>query len=282
MNDTPSRVTKIIRPPAFSLHALAVGLRELASHGDLLYTLSLHRIRVRYKQSMLGWAWAIVQPFALMLIYTIIFSLFTRIETNSPVPYAVFVYTALLPWTFFANAVSNSATSLVNHSQLITKVYFPREILPITYVIAAVFDLAAATAVLAGMMFYFQVPVHATILYAVPAIAVAAAFATALSLLLAAVQVKFRDIGLAMPLILQIWMFATPVVYPLHTVPARFRPFYDLNPMAGVIEAFRRAVLEGREPDWIPLCTALLVTTALLTASYLYFKHREATMADVT
>ena len=283
MLDSAARPTppKILRAPAFTPAALLFGLRELAAYGDLLYTLSLHRIHVRYKQSMLGLAWAIVQPFALMLIYTVIFSVFTRIPTNSPVPYAVFVYAALLPWTFFATAVSNSATSLVNNSQLITKVYFPREILPLTYVIAALFDLLAAGAVLAGMMLYFRVAVTPAILYAIPILLLAFAFAVSLGLLLSIVQVRFRDIGLAMPLLLQMWMFATPVVYPLSTVPARYRPFYDLNPMVGVVEGFRRSVLEGAAPEWAPLRTAALITLFLLVATYLLFKHREATMADI-
>lgn len=276
-----STSTKTLRPPSFTPVALLTGLREFAAHSDLLYTLSRHRVQVRYKQSVLGFAWAIVQPLALMLIYTIIFSVFTRIPTNSPVPYAVFVYAALLPWTFFATAVSNSATSLVNHSQLISKVYFPREILPLTYVIAALFDLMAAGAVLAAMMLYFHVPITLTIFYALPILLLAFAFAVSLSLLLSAVQVRFRDIGLAMPLILQVWMFATPVVYPLSTVPARYRPYYDLNPMASVVEGFRRAVIEGAAPDWVALRAAAMITLLLLVATYLFFKQREATMADI-
>jgi len=272
--------TKIIRPPAFSFSSIARGLRDLAAYTDLLITLSMHRVRVRYKQSALGLAWAVLQPLALMFIYTIIFSVFTRVPTKGT-PYPVFVFCALLPWTFFATSLSNTATSLVGHTQLITKVYFPREILPITYVVAAIFDFLVATAILAALMAYYAVPFTLTALYAIPAMLVAIALAMALGLLLAAIQVRFRDIGLAMPLLLQIWMFASPVVYPLSSVPARFRAWYDLNPMVGVVDSFRRSLLENAAPDPGLLGQSAAITAVLLPLSYMFFKHREATMADL-
>lgn len=275
----PVRV-KVIRPPAFSPAAIVNGISELRSYTDLLYTLSIHRIKVRYKQSVLGLAWAVLQPLALMLIYTIIFSVLTRVPTNG-IPYPVFVYSALLPWTFFSTAISNSAVGLVNHTQLITKVYFPREIIPLTYILAALFDLMVASVILAAMMLYYRIPLTPLSLLAIPLIGVAFAFTTGLGLVFSALQVRFRDIGLAMPLLLQLWTYATPVVYPLSSVPARLRPVYDLNPMVGVVENFRRVVLSGTAPDLPSLFRGLFASLILLGFGYIVFKKREATMADI-
>jgi lipopolysaccharide transport system permease protein len=242
--------------------------------------LSQHRVRVRYKQSALGMAWAVLQPLALMFIYTILFSVVTRVPSNG-VPYPVFVFSALLPWTFFATAVGNSAASLTNHRELISKVFFPREILPLTYVIAAVFDFLIAAIILAGMMVYYGVSPHLGLFWTLPVMAIAVVFVTGLSLFFSAMQVRFRDISLAMPLLMQLWMFASPVVYPLETVSVRYRAFYLLNPMAGIIENFRRAILGHLPVDLSSLLPAAAVSLALFLASYLLFKHQESTMADV-
>jgi lipopolysaccharide transport system permease protein len=244
-----------------------------------MVTLSLHRLSVRYKQSMLGWAWALVQPLALMLIYTIIFSVVTRMPAEG-VPYAVFVYAALLPWTYFATIMTNSATCLVNNNQLITKVYFPREILPLTYVVAAFVDFLVGALVLAGMMVYYHLPITPYVLYLIPIMAVLTAFGLALALFLSLLQVRMRDIGLAMPLVIQVWMFATPVVYPLSAVPSRLRFYYDLNPLAGAIESFRRVLLQSKPPEYSSLGEATVIAVLLLPLAYLIFKYREASMAD--
>ncbi len=274
-----SRPTKNIRPPSFEPWRIWGAGRELLRYRDLVVTLSLHRLSVRYKQSMLGWAWAVVQPLALMLIYTIIFSVVTRMPDEG-VPYAVFVYAALLPWTYFATIMTNSATCLVSHSQLITKVYFPREILPITYVVAAFVDFLVGTLVLAGMMLYYRLPLNRYMLYLVPIMLVLTAFGLALALFLSVLQVRVRDIGLAMPLIIQVWMFATPVVYPLSAVPSRLRFYYDLNPLAGTIESFRRVLLQNKPPEYGSLGEASVIAVVLLPLAYLFFKYREASMAD--
>jgi lipopolysaccharide transport system permease protein len=273
------RSTKNIRPPSFEPWRLWSAGRELLSYRDLLVTLSLHRLSVRYKQSILGWAWALVQPLALMLIYTIIFSVVTRMPDEG-VPYAVFVYAALLPWTYFATIMTNSATCLVNHSQLITKVYFPREILPLTYVAAAFVDFLVGAVVLAGMMVYYHLPVTRYVLYLIPIMAVLSAFGLALALFLSVLQVRVRDIGLAMPLVMQVWMFATPVVYPLSAVPSRLRDYYDVNPLAGTIESFRRVLLQSKPPEYSSFAEASVIALVLLPVAYLFFKYREASMAD--
>lgn len=275
------RRTSVIRPPTFSLKNLRGDLLKLWQYRDLLFTLSIHRIKVRYKQSVLGILWAILQPLSMMLIFTFIFSLIARMPKEGAPSYAIFVYAALLPWNYFSSAVANATNSLVSHSQFVTKVYFPREVLPITYVISALFDFAVAATLLVGLMIYYQVRPTANALYAIPIILILTCFALAMSLLLSATQVRIRDIGVAVPLLLQLWMFATPIIYPLSAVPERLRPFYMLNPMVGVIENFRQVILRGSAPDYRSLVSSALVSVVLLFVSYLYFKRVEATMADV-
>jgi len=240
----------------------------------------MHRVKVRYKQSVLGIAWAILQPLALMAIYTVIFSVVTKMPSNNQA-YPVFVFSALLPWVFFSGALTNAANSLVSNQYLITKVYFPRDILPLTYVIAALFDFLVAAGILALMMIWYNLWPTAQALWVIPVMMIAVVFTLGLSLLLAALQVSFRDIGLALPLVMQLWMFASPVVYPLSSVPAPYRGWYLLNPMAGVIENFRRTLLQGLPPDWSSLAPACWITLALFPLAYGYFNYREATMADV-
>jgi lipopolysaccharide transport system permease protein len=272
--------SKVIRPPAISLRGLVHDLIALADYRDLLYVLSLHRIRVRYKQSILGVSWAILQPLALMAIYTLIFSLIAKIPTNG-VPYALFAFAALLPWIYFSAAISTATGGLVSHSDLIRKVYFPREILPLTYIIAAFFDFAIASIFLVGLMAYYQVTFTANVFYVPLIVFILTLLVTAAALLLSAVQVRFRDIGVAMPLLLQLWMFASPVVYPLSAVPSRLRAIYTLNPMVGIVENFRRVTLEGVGPDLPLLGTSALTAVILLPIAYVYFKRVEATLADV-
>jgi lipopolysaccharide transport system permease protein len=275
----PRRV-KIVRPPSLAPIHFLRGLAALAQYTDLLLTLSQHRLKVRYKQSLLGWAWALLQPMALMAIYTVIFSVVSKMPSEG-LPYPVFVYAALLPWTYFANAITAASASLVTHQQLITKVYFPREVLPLSYVAIGVVDFLIASSVLAALMIYHRVALTAQVFYLAPILLVETAFLIGLSLLLAAIQVDFRDVGLAMPLLLQLWMFASPVVYPLAQVPARLRGWYMLNPMVGIVENFRRVLLQGRPPDFESLRVATVISLGFLPLAYLYFKAREATIADV-
>lgn len=274
------RSVSVIRAPSFSPRALAAALQDLVHYRDLVYTLSLHRFKVRYRQSMLGVAWAIVQPLSLMLIYTVIFSRVARVPTEHT-PYALFAYSALLPWTYFATALSTATNSLVSHFNLVTKVHFPREILPLTYVFAALIDFVVASTVLAGLMVYYQVSLTPLAIYAIPVVILLTLFTIAASLVLCAVQVRYRDVGVAMPLILQLWIFATPVVYPLSVVPARWQGLYVLNPMAGVIESFRRVVVQGEPPAFHALAVSAIVAAVLLPIAFAYFKHVEATVADV-
>jgi lipopolysaccharide transport system permease protein len=270
----------VIRPPVFSPGSLRPAFRGLIEHRDLLYTLSLHRIRVRYKQSLLGIGWAVVQPLATMLVLTVVFAYITRVPTGG-VPYAVLALAGLVPWTCFANGLTTATHSLVSHAQLVTKVYFPREILPLTYVIAAVTDAAIAAAALVGLMAWYTVPVAPRIGLVLVTAATLIALVTALALVLSAVQVRMRDVGVAMPIALQLLMFASPVAYSLDTVPARLHALYILNPLVGIIENFRRAALDTGPTDVESLQVSIVWTVVLLPIAYVWFKRVEATAADV-
>jgi len=255
-------------------------IRELAQYADLFLTITEHRIRVRYKQSVLGLAWAIVQPVSMMLIFTLVFGRIARVQSEG-VPYALFALTGLVLWSFVSTSLSNATHALVSHAQLITKVYFPREILPLSYVAAAVFDLMVGVAVLLGMLMWYGRPVDAHLLLAVPIVGIAAVLVTALALIVSALQVRFRDTGLAVPLLLYLWMFSTPIAYPLSSIPVRYRPLFELNPLTGLIDAFRQVILlHGRLP-LAELGVPLAVAATLLFAGYAVFKRAEVSMADV-
>ena len=269
----------VIRPAASAWLHVGEHLARLREYGDLLYTLSVHRIGVRYKQTSLGFAWALLQPVMMMIIFTAVFSKLAKMPSEGA-PYALFAYTALLPWSFFNTAVSGGTNSLVAHTQLITKVYFPREILPITYVIAALFDLVVGGVVLLSLMYWYSVPLSLHALLLIPIVFVLALWILAVSLVLAAIQVRFRDIGVALPVLLQLLMFASPIIYPLSAVPQPWRVWYLLNPLAGLVSSFRDVLLRQTLPDPSPLAMASLVTALALPAAYMFFKHAEATMAD--
>ena len=270
----------VIRPAGSAWPNIAAHLRQLSEYGDLLRTLSIHRISVRYRQTLLGVAWAVLQPLLMMTIFVVVFSKLAKMPSEGT-PYALFAYTALLPWLLFSTGVTNATGSLVNHSALITKVYFPREILPLTYVAAALFDFCIGLVALSALMTWFQVPFTPAIIHLVPVVALLAAWIVAVSLVMSAAQVRWRDIGVAMPVMVQVLMFVSPVIYPLSVVPEAWRPFYLLNPMAGIIDAFRDVLLHGQQPDATPLGYAFVVTACALPIAYLVFKRTEATMADI-
>jgi lipopolysaccharide transport system permease protein len=273
-----SRPVIIRRPNSYPGPAAA--LRALAAHTDLLATLTAHRIRVRYKQSVLGLCWAVLQPVALMLIFSLVFGRIARVPSEG-VPYPLFVYSGLLVWSFVSTGLSNATHALVAHAQLITKVYFPREILPLTYVAAGLFDLCVGAVVLAGLLVYHGHALTWRALYALPVLLVLTALVTAAAFLLSAIQVWFRDVGIAIPLILYLWMFSTPVAYPLSAVPKAYQPWFLLNPMTGIVESFRGAVIHGAPLEWHILAVPLVTAVVLLPLAYAFFKSAEATMADV-
>jgi lipopolysaccharide transport system permease protein len=266
------------RPPAFSLPQFWHALTALPAYWDLLVVLTQHRIKVRYKQSLLGPAWAIMQPLAMMVIFAAVFAVIARVPTSQP--YVLFAYSGLLPWTAFAAALSSASGSLVSHAALVTRVAFPREILPVTYVAAALFDLCVAAGVLALLLIWYGIALTPAVLWVIPVLMVLAGLATALCLVLSAINVRYRDVSVAMPLLLQLWMFASPVIYPLEAVPDAWRRWYLLNPMAGIVDSFRRAAIDGLPPDPAAFGWAAAVTAAALPLAYLWFKQVDATLAD--
>jgi lipopolysaccharide transport system permease protein len=279
-----SRPTTVFEPPSLGrVHPLAA-IRRLWQYGDLFLTLSLHRVKVRYKQSRLGILWAVIQPLAMMLAFTLMFT-FLRAAPSGDVPFPLFAYSALLPWTMFSSGLTSACTALTSHTALLTKVYFPREILPLTYIVAALVDMTIASLVLAVLMMWFGVPLTAMAIWSLPAIALLTGLLVGLGLLLAALQVHYRDVGLALPVLVQVWLFATPVLYPLAAVkaalPAPLYTLYTLNPMAGVVDTFRRAVVLHQPPDFPALAVSALVVAVVVPSAYVYFKYVELTMADV-
>jgi lipopolysaccharide transport system permease protein len=226
----------------------------------------------------------VLQPLAIMLTFTAVFTLLGGAPSEG-VPYALFAYTALVPWTAFASGLSGATGSLTGHAALLSKVSFPREILPLTYIAAAVIDGALASTALAALMIWYGVTIDAGALWAIVAFVLLVVWLVAAGLLLSAVQVRHRDVGLAIPVVLQIWMFATPVVYPLSLVKAKLSPsiylLYTLNPMAGIVDTFRRGLVLHTQPDSVALGVAALVVVVVLPCAYAYFKYAELTMADV-
>lgn len=282
--ESRARTVTRFEPPSFSRLRPLDELARLPRFFDLLRTLSIHRIKVRYKQSRLGLLWAMLQPLAMMLVFALMFS-FIGGAPGGDIPYPVFAYAALLPWTAFSSGLSSASGALTSHAALLTKVAFPREILPLTYVAAALVDLAIASTALVALMIWYGVALTVTAVWGVVAIALLVPVLVALGLLLSALQVRYRDVGLAMPVVLQVWMFATPVLYPLSAAKQALSPslyfIYVLNPMAGIVETFRRGVVLHQPPDFWALAIGAAVVLAVLPAAYVYFKFSELTMADV-
>jgi lipopolysaccharide transport system permease protein len=274
------RSLTVIRPPSFSLGTMISGIRALLGHRDLLYTLTRFRLTIRYKQSILGWIWAVLQPLIMMVVYTLVFSRLAQVKSEG-VPYPLFVFSGLLPWIFFSGAVSNAINGLVGHANLLAKLYFPREIIPLSYVFAAVIDFVIACFILSGVMLFYGGSINWKALYALPIIAILIAFTSAVGLFLSSVQARFRDIAAALPFVLQVGVFATPVTYSLNSIPLRFQSLYLLNPVASLIENFRRVVIHGSSPDTSMLITSSIITGCCLVAAYGYFKATESTMSDV-
>lgn len=255
-------------------------VRTLYNHRELLWTWIWRDIRVRYKQSLLGGLWAILQPVSLMLMFTLVFSIFAPLPTET-VPYPIFSYTALLPWTFFATSITFSVTSLTNNMHLITKIYFPREILPLAAVGTSLLDMGIASIILVGLMLFYQVPFSLTMLLFPLLLLVQIALTLGIAFFASAINVFYRDIRFIVPLSIQLWMYASPIIYPLKIVPAQYLPLYMLNPMAGLIEGYRSILLHGQLPNWTYLGLSAGISAVLVLAGYTYFKHVEPRFADV-
>lgn len=250
------------------------------SHRPLLYAWIVRTIRARYKQSVLGGLWAIVQPTVATLIFSIVFTYFVPVDTGG-IPYVIFSYVAMAPWTFFTTALADMVESLVINMNLVSKIYFPREILPIAALLARLLDFGIASILLVGLLIYFRVRIEPTTLLFLPAvIAIQLALALGLGFMGAALNVFYRDVKHIIVLLIQVWLYATPIIYPVSSVPAWLRPYYFLNPMAGIIEAYRDILLRQQGPSAY-LLLSLLVATVVLLVGYRFFKKVEFQFADV-
>jgi lipopolysaccharide transport system permease protein len=255
-------------------------LGELWSYRELLYFLVWRDIKVRYKQTALGAAWAIIQPFFTMLVFTIFFGRLANIQSDG-VPYALFSFAALVPWTFFANGLSQSADSLVSNSNLIKKVYFPRLVVPFAAVLSGIVDFLLAFVTLLGLMLYYGHLPTANVVWLPLLLLLAIVTALGVGLWLAALNVEFRDVRYVVPFITQFWLFATPIAYPSSLLPEPWRTLYGINPMVGVVEGFRWALVgTNTAPGPIILVSALAALVILISGAY-YFRRMEKTFADV-
>jgi len=268
--------TILIRP---SRGWVALNLRDLWLYRELLYFLTWRDIKVRYKQTVLGAAWAILQPFFTMVVFSIFFGRLAQVPSDG-IPYPIFAYCALVPWSYFAGALDRAGNSLVGSANLITKVYFPRLAIPISAVLAGLLDFGIAFVVLLGMMFYYGTAPTAAVLTLPLFLLLAIATALAVGLWLSALNVQYRDVRYTIPFLTQLWLFATPIAYSSSLVPEQWRALYGLNPMAGVVEGFRWALL-GKEPPGPLLAVSVIVVLLLLIGGLYYFRRMEKTFADV-
>ncbi len=260
--------------------SLIESLNDLAAHRELLLAWTLREVKIRYKQSLLGIAWAVLQPLALMVIFSLIFTVFVKVPSDG-IPYPIFSYTALLPWTFFATSVTFASSSVINNMSLVTKVYMPREILPLAAVGAAAVDFGVASLLFLALALFYGVHLSPGVLIIPLLVLVQVLLTVGIALASAAATVRFRDVRFVVPLALQLWMYATPIIYPLSVVPDRARWLYMLNPMAVVVEGYRDTILRGRLPDGLGLMVACVLSALLCVWGFVYFKDREAAFADI-
>jgi len=260
---------------------LGIDLQELWHYRELIYFLTWRDIKVRYKQAALGIAWAILQPVLTTLITSLVFGYLLKVDTGSDLPYPVFTLAALLPWHLFQLSLQKSSISLVGNSNLITKIYFPRIIIPLSSVLAVLVDFGISLLLLFGTMLLYKLPLTWTALWLIPLTLLAILAALAVGLWLSALNVQYRDIQQMVPFLQQIWMYATPIVYPISIIPeGTIRSIYSLNPMVGVVQGFRWALFGGTPPDMTLLFSSAAVVV-LLVSGLFFFRRMEKTFADV-
>ncbi len=259
---------------------MPLDLHQLWEYRELLYFLTWRDVKVRYKQTVLGVAWAVIQPLFMMLIFTLFFGRLAKIPSDG-LPYPIFAFTALLPWQLFSRALTDASTSLVANERLITKVYFPRLLVPTSAVMASLVDFAIALVLLVGLMLFYGIVPTVAVTMLPLFILLALTTALGIAFWLSALDAQYRDVRYTLPFLTQFWLFATPVVYPASLVPDGWRLLYGLNPMAGVVEGFRWALLgRGETPDPIQL-VSIMASLALFIGGLYYFKRMEKNLADV-
>lgn len=280
---TPAASIILPEKPLFVLRAsrswVPLNLRDLWIYRELLYFLIWRDVKVRYRQTALGVAWAVIQPLCAMLIFTVFFGKLAGIQSEG-VPYPLFAYAALLPWTFFANALTNSGNSLVGSQNLITKVYFPRMVIPIAAVAAGLVDFGIAFLLLFGLMVWYQVVPGVGVLLLLPLTILISLLAVGVGMWMSALNVKYRDIRYALPFVTQLWMFVSPIIYPASMLPAKYRWMMAVNPLTGIIEGFRSALF-ARAVNWQGLAVSSLLTAGILLYALYAFRRMEREFADI-
>ena len=258
----------------------ALNLRDLWLYRELIFFMTWRDLKVRYKQTLLGASWAILQPFLTMVVFSIFFGNLAKVPSDG-VPYPIFSYTALIPWTLFSKALQDASRSLVANSHMITKVYFPRMILPLSSVLAGVVDFLIAFIVLMGMMIYYKITPTANVWFLPLFFVLALITAIGVGLWLSALNVLFRDINYVLPFLTQFWMYLTPIAYPSSMVPVKWQTIYALNPMTGVVEGFRWALLGTGQPPGTLTLVSSIVAVVLLISGMFYFRRMERLFADM-
>lgn len=256
------------------------GLKEIWAYRELLYFLVWRDLKVRYKQSFLGAAWIIIQPLVTMFVFTLFFNRLLGVGSGSDLPYPIVTYAALLPWTYFANSLSRCSTSLVANKNLIAKIYFPRLLIPVSGVLPGLVDFVISFLLLMVMMVVYRIPPTVEIIFLPFALLLALITALGVGLWLSALHVQYRDVQYIAPFLIQIWMYATPIIYPISAIPIKWRWLYSLNPMVGVVQYFRRVLLG--DPtfgglNWI----SVLITIFIFSTGLLFFYRMQRTFADV-
>lgn len=259
---------------------VGINVRELLQFRELLGFLVWRDITIRYKQTLLGALWAVIQPFVSMVVLSVIFGKLVDVPTDG-LPYPIFSYSALVLWSYFTDALKRSSDSLIMNTNLVTKIYFPRIIMPLSTVISPLLDFTIAMLVLIGMYIYYGIPIRMQIVYFPIYLLLAVVTAFGIGTLLAAINVKYRDIKYTVPFITQIWMFASPVAYSSTIVPDKWRYIYGLNPMAGIVQGFRWALLGQGKPSTGMLCSSAVVAVAAVVIGVLHFRRMESEFADV-
>lgn len=259
---------------------ISLRLRELLDYWELLYFLIWRDIKVRYKQTVLGAAWAVIQPFFTMAVFSIFFGRLAKIPSDG-IPYPIFSYAALVPWTFFANGLSKASVSLVSNANLIKKIYFPRLCIPIANVLSGIIDFFIAFLVLVGMMYYYGLTPTSNIIWLPFLLLLALTTSLGVSLWLSALNVQFRDVQHIIPFVIQFWMFATPIAYPSSLLSEPWRTLYGINPMVGVVEGFRWALLGTNTSPGSIIIFSSFVSLAVLVGGAYYFRRMEKTFADI-
>ena len=251
-----------------------------AAYWELLMNLTKREVKGRYSQSFFGVAWAIAQPLATMAVFTIVFSRLAKMPSGGA-PYPIFAYAALVPWFFFSNSVATGTVSLITYRNIVTKTYFPREIVPLAQVCSRLIDFCAAAALYAVLMVYYRVALGPWALMTPVFFAMLVLFTVGFTLATSAVNVFYRDVNPVVQITLQLWLYLTPVAYPLAAVSERFRPLFVLNPLSAIVEGFRSSLVFGRAPDWTLMAVSGGITLGLFVAAFISFKRMDKYFADV-